>query len=134
MALFARAAQLVQVSVVGVLATLSLPGVHAARAEGGLLPPASQLFAWNAPRHEPAPVSCAAGSEAVQAATQARREAAMAQVAELLRGVPGGGSEVLNGRGYAYPTVRDPQRELLMVELEARRQRALRAAGGPEGR
>jgi hypothetical protein len=36
---------------------------------------------------------------------------------------------VLNGRGYAYPTARDPYQELRRVELEAARQRALRAAG-----
>jgi hypothetical protein len=115
---------------IGALAALSLPGVRAARAEADLVPPASELFAWNSRSRaapEPGPVSCSPRTGATPAAVEARRRAALAQIGELMKAGPGGG-EVLNGRGYAYPSVRDPYQELRRVEIEAARQRAARAA------
>ena len=132
MSLSARVGEIARFLAIGALAALSLPGVRAARAEADLLPPISQLFAWNSPSHASAaqagPVSCAAQSDAVQQAVDARRRAARAQIAQRLMAGPGGG-EVLNGRGYGYPVQRDPYQELRGIELEAQRQRALRAAG-----
>jgi hypothetical protein len=132
MSFSARAGDIARILAIGTLAALSLPGVRAARAEADLVPPVSELFAWNSqPRASGSnrgPVSCAARSEA-SLRTEARRRAALAQVAELLKAGPGGEGEVLDGRGYGYPTSRDPLRELRMVEMEALRQRALRAAG-----
>jgi len=133
MSFSARAGDMARILAIGTLAALSLPGVRAARAEADLVPPVSELFAWNsqprASEPERGPVSCGARSEATLQVAEARRRAALAQVAELLKAVPGGEGEVLNGRGYAYPRGRDPERELRMVEMEALRQRGLRAAG-----
>ena len=132
MSLSARVGEIARILAIGALAALSLPGVRAARAEADLVLPVSELFAWNSPPRAPAaqrgPVSCAARSDATLQVAEARRRAALAQVAELMKGGPGGG-EVLNGRGYGYATGRDPYQELRRVELEAARQRALRAAG-----
>jgi hypothetical protein len=115
---------------VGALAALSLPGVRAARAEADLLPPAKQLFAFDA--RSPAPrrdASCAA--EAAQLAALRRgvaaREAAMQRIAALVGAQPGEPVEVLDGRGFGYPVQRDPQLELVRIQREAQR---LRAAGG----
>jgi hypothetical protein len=115
--------------IVGLLAALSLPGVRAARAEADLVPPAAELFAWRSNASAPArgqAASCAATSEATLRVAEARRQAALAQIAELMKGGAGEG-QPLNGRGYAYPVNRDPLRELRMVEMEAQRQRAQRA-------
>jgi hypothetical protein len=35
-----------------------------------------------------------------------------------------GGGEVLNNRGYGYGSGPDPRREMMLVEMEARRARA----------
>jgi hypothetical protein len=125
----ARVGVVARILAVGMLSVLSLPGVRAARAETDLVPPASELFAWNSPvRTAPSgPVSCSPRSDAARALAEARRQAALARIGELMKAGPGRG-EVLNGRGYAYPTVRDPYQELRRVELEAQRQRAQRAA------
>ena len=114
--------------IVGLLAALSLPGVRAARAEADLVPPAAELFSWRSDASAPARgrTSCAATSEATLRSAEAHRQAALAQIAELMKGGPGEG-QPLNGRGYAYPVNRDPLRELRMVEMEAQRQRAQRA-------
>ncbi len=114
--------------IVGVLAALSLPGVRAARAEADLVPPVTELFSWRGARSAPArgPASCAATSRATLRASEARRQAALAQLGELMKAGPGEG-QALDGRGYAYPVDRDPLRELRMVEMEAQRQRAQRA-------
>jgi hypothetical protein len=114
---------------VGALAALSLPGVRAARAEADLVPPAKQLFAFDArtpaPRAPAAPTSCGAQQVASLRAAQAGREAALARIAEAVAGRPGDEVEVLNGRGYGYPVGRDPSLELLRIQREAK---ALRAA------
>lgn len=133
MSFSARVGVLARLLAIGVLAALSLPGVRAARAETDRVPPASELFTWNSPVRAPAsrktgPVSCSPRPDAERPAVAAHRRAALAQIGELMQAGPGGG-EVLNGRGYAYPTARDPYQELRRVELEAARQRALRAAG-----
>jgi hypothetical protein len=121
-----------RVFAIGALASLSLPGVHAARAEADLVPPAKQLFAYDAPPLAPAPkraapTSCGAGQVTAMRMADARREAAMARIAELVGAGPGGDVEVLNGRGYAYPVRRDPNVELLRVQREAQRLRGTRA-------
>jgi hypothetical protein len=126
----ARVGEIARILAIGALAALSLPGVRAARAEADLVPPVSELFAWDSPARsapEGKPVSCSPRSEAARQLVEARRQAALAQIGELMKAGPGGG-EVLNGRGYAYPTARDPYQELRRVELEAARQRARRAA------
>ena len=120
-----------RVAAIGLLAALSLPGVHAARAEADLVPPAKQLFAFDAPVMKPAPkraapTSCGASQVAAMRMADTRREAAMARIAELVGAGPGGDAEVLNGRGYAYPVKRDPNVELLRIQREAQRQRAAR--------
>src|SRR5574341_919510 len=113
-----------RVLALGALAALSLPGVEAARAETDLLPPARQLFAWNAASAQPAgPRSCAENQTAAMQVADLRRRAALARLAALLQAEPGGTAEPLNGRGYAYPVVRDPSLELRRVELEAQRLR-----------
>ena len=132
MSLSARAGAIARLLAIGTLAALSLPGVRAARAEADLVPPVSQLFAWNSPRRAPAvtagPLSCAERSEGRQQLAEARRRAALARMAELMKAGQGGG-EVLNGRGYGYPVHRDAFHDLRQVELEAARQRSARAAG-----
>jgi hypothetical protein len=114
------------------LAWLSLPGVEAARAEADLLPPIDELFAWNAQSERRAPAataSCSPNAAAIGSPErEARRQAALARLTALLQAQPDGQFEVLNNRGYAYPSMRDPRQELLIVEMEARRQR-LRAIG-----
>jgi hypothetical protein len=117
-----------RVFAIGALAAFSLPGVHAARAEADLVPPAKQLFAFDARAPAPAPrqaapTSCGAGQVAAMRMADARREAAMARIAELVGAGPGGDAEVLNGRGLAYPVRRDPNVELLRVQREAQRLR-----------
>lgn len=129
----ARAGDFARLLVIGALAALSLPGVQAARAEADLVPPVSELFAWNSPRHAaPAagPASCAERGEAVLNAREGRQQAALARIAAQLKAQPGGDFEVLDGRGYRYPTGRDAARELRILELEAQRQRAAHAGGG----
>lgn len=119
---------------VGALAALSLPGVHAARAEADLLPPAKRLFAFDAkapaPRRAAPSTSC--GAEAAHRTSErvgpAAREAALQRIAALVAGQPGEPAEALDGRGFGYPVHRDPQLELLRVQREAQRLRA--AAGG----
>jgi hypothetical protein len=129
----ARVGEFTRLLVIGALAALSLPGVHAARAEADLVPPVSELFAWNSPVQAPpaaGPVSCAERSEEALHAKEGRHHAALARIAAHLKAQPGGDFEVLNGRGYRYPTGRDAARELRILELEAQRQRAARAGGG----
>jgi len=129
MAVFARR---VRVFVIGALAFASLSG-GAVHAEEDLLPPISQLFGWNAraDRRVEAPTSCGPGGvEVASPEQQARRQAALARLSALMQAQASGGGEVLNNRGYAYPTNRDPRAELLRVEMEARRARAERAGKG----
>jgi hypothetical protein len=121
-----------RVFAIGALAALSLPGVHAARAEADLVPPAKQLFAFDAPVLAPAPkkaapTSCGAAQITAMRMADTRREAAMARIAELVGAGPGGDAEVLNGRGYAYPVKRDPNVELLRIQREAQRLRGTQA-------
>jgi hypothetical protein len=129
----ARVGDFVRLLVIGALAALSLPGVEAARAEADLVPPVSELFAWNSPvraEHAAGPASCAERNEAAAYAKEGRQHAALARIAAHLQAQPGGDFEVLNGRGYHYPTGRDAARELRILEHEAQRQRAARAGGG----
>jgi hypothetical protein len=113
----------------GGLAALSLPGVHAARAEADLVPPVARLFSWDAASAPPAgPATCAANQAAALPMAELRRQAALARIAALVGAEPGGSAQPLNGRGYAYPVQRDPNAELRQVVQEAQRQRALRAA------
>jgi hypothetical protein len=117
---------------VGALAALALPGVRAARAEVDLLPPARQLFAFDAsrpaPRRPEPSASCGAVAGQVASArrAQAGREAAMQRIAALVADQPGAPAEALNGRGFGYPVHRDPALELMRIQREAERQRALR--------
>ena len=123
--------KVLQVFALGGLAALSLPGVQAARAGTDLVPPVAQLFAWDAEPTRPAqagPASCAANQAAVTQLADLRRQQALARIAAVVKDEPGGPAEVLNGRGYAYPVLRDPNAELRQVVAEAQRQRALRAA------
>jgi hypothetical protein len=121
-----------RVLALGGLAALSLPGVHAARAEADLVPPVAQLFSWNAASMRPAgPASCAANQAASLPVAELKRRAALARIAAVVQADPGGSAQPLDGRGYAYPVQRDPNAELRRVMLEAQRQRALRAAGAP---
>jgi hypothetical protein len=121
-----------RVLALGGLAALSLPGVHAARAETDLVPPVAQLFSWNAAGAGPAgPATCAANQAAALPLAELRHQAAMARIAALVGAEPGGPGQPLNGRGYAYPVQRDPNAELRRVVLEAQRQRAQRAAEAP---
>jgi hypothetical protein len=120
-----------RVVAVGVLAALSLPGVRAARAEADLVPPAKQLFSYDARTPAPRPTAQAAascGADAAQAASarraQAARQAAMQRIAALVAAQPGEPAEALNGRGFGYPVQRDPNLELMRVQREAQRLRA----------
>jgi hypothetical protein len=114
-----------RVLAIGAAALFSLPGLEAARAEGDLLPPITELFAWNAQaeRRVEAPASCGPGS-ALSEDTRARRQAALARLAALMKAQQAGGGEVLNNRGYGYGSGPDPRREMMLVEMEARRARA----------
>ena len=114
---------------VAALAALSLPGVHAARAEADLVPPVKRLFAFDAsaPARAPAQASCGSDPGRALQAAQARRQAALARIAEHMAG-GSGGAVALNGRGYGYPVQRDPSLELARIQEEARR---LRAAEDP---
>jgi hypothetical protein len=115
------------VFVVVALAALTLPGVRAARAEADLVPPAKQLFAFDArpPAARPVQPSVSCGAVKNQLATarraQASREAAMQRIAAVAGAEPGGQAEVLDGRGLGYPVRRDPALELLRVQREAQR-------------
>jgi hypothetical protein len=127
-------ATLVRASLVGALALLSLPGVEAARAGTDLLPPVAKLFAYDAAplvaAPQPAPAgTCANNPAAVMRRADANRQAALARIAEAMAGT--GQAEVLDGRGYGYHARRDPAVELMRIEAEARRLRALQAAGQP---
>jgi hypothetical protein len=126
-----RLGNALRVSVLGALAALSLPGVHAARAEADVVPPAKQLFSWDSATAEgqPGAASCAANQAAASQHAVVRRQAALAQIAALMQAEPGGEAQALNGRGYGYPVVRDPSDEVRRIELEAQRLRAIRAAG-----
>jgi hypothetical protein len=117
-----------RVIAIGALAAFSLPGVRAARAEADLVPPAKQLFAYDAlphaaPRRAQPAASCGAAASQVASArrSQAAREAAMQRIAAVVAGQPGGPAETLDGRGFAYPVRRDPSLELLRVQREAER-------------
>ena len=127
--------KVLQVLAIGGLAALSLPGVQAARADTDLVPPVAQLFSWDAaaaPPPSPAgPANCGANQAAVTQQADQRRRQAMARIAAVVEAEPGGPTEPLNGRGYAYPVQRDPNAELRRVVLEAQRQRAQRAATAP---
>jgi hypothetical protein len=116
----------------GGLAALSLPGVHAARADTDLVPPVAQLFSWNTASAPPVgPATCAANQAAPIEMAELRRQAALARIAAVVQAEPGSAAQPLNGRGYAYPVQRDPNAELRRVVLEAQRQRAQRAATAP---
>jgi len=123
-----------RVLAVGVLAAVSLPGVRAARAESDLVPPAKQLFAYDAKqtpvaeRRSGAP-SCGANPAVAMQMADAGRAAAMARIAELAGA--GGGGEPLNGRGIGYPVHRDPTVEMMRIQQEARRLQTERAAQTP---
>ena len=84
--------EVLRVLALGALAALSLPGVHAARAEADLVPPVAQLFSWNAgPRRAPAGrATCAANQAAALPLADARRQAALARIAALVGAGPGG--------------------------------------------
>jgi hypothetical protein len=114
-----------RVLAVGAAALLSLPGLEAARAEGDLLPPITELFAWNAQaeRRLEAPASCGPGS-ALSEDARTRRQAALARLAAVMKAQQAGGGEVLNNRGYGYGSGPDPRREMMLVEMEARRRAA----------
>lgn len=117
------------VRVLAPLALAALLSAPTAGAEPDLVPPVSQLFAWNAaPRAGAGPASCGESQAASLARVDARRRAALARIAALMEEGPGGRAEPLNGRGYAYPVQRDAGAELRRVVLEAQRQRA---ASGP---
>jgi hypothetical protein len=112
---------------VGALAALSLPGVRAARAEADLVPPAKQLFAFDA--HVPSPRPSPGQSCAVKPAlpnSQAGREAALARINEVMAMKAGDEVRVLNGRGFAYPSGRNIHLELLRIHREASAQRSAR--------
>ena len=73
-----------------------------------------------------ATASCSPNAAAIGSPErEARRQAALARLTALLQAQPDGQFEVLNNRGYAYPSMRDPRQELLIVEMEARRQRLM---------
>jgi hypothetical protein len=116
---------------IGALAAFSLPGVQAARAEADLLPPAKQLFAYDAKTSAQAPrraaTSCAAGELKSMRMADAGRHAAMARINELVAAGPPGEVVVLNGRGYGYAKPRDPALELFRIQQEAKRLQAARA-------
>jgi hypothetical protein len=116
-------------TVIGPLGLLALLVTGtAARADTDLVPPVAQLFAWNAKhRAEAGPASCAASRGAALPLADARRREALARIAALMAAEPGR-AEPLDGRGYAYPVVRDPNAELRRVVLEAQRRPA--SAGG----
>jgi hypothetical protein len=121
-----------RVLAIGALAALSLPGVRAARAEADLVPPAKQLFSYDAAqlraRRAPA-ASCGASQGVAMRMADARRQAAMARIVELVGAESGGDGQPLNGRGHAYPVRRDPNAELHRIQQEAQRLQAARAAG-----
>ena len=113
-------------AVVGMLA-LSSPGVRVARAEEG--------DAASSER-SPAAVSSSGAAETCKVGNRnnprATRTGISARVAERLQAEMQSGDEkpvVLNGRGYNYRILRDPQRELRIVESEAERQREEASAG-----
>jgi hypothetical protein len=109
-----------RVLAIGAVASLAVPA-SSAHAEGSLLPPISKLFAWDAQaeRRAEAPASCAPGS-APSPEAQARRQAAMARLAAVMKAQQAGGGEVLTNRGYGYGSRPDPRREMMIVEMEAR--------------
>jgi hypothetical protein len=99
---------------------LSSPGVRVAWAGDGDAA---------SPQPSPAGVSSESKPESCkvrdQISPRAVRPGVAAKVAERIRMEMQSSGEkpvVLNGRGYNYPTVRDPQLELRIVESEARRQ------------
>jgi hypothetical protein len=109
-----------RVLLLGALAALSLPGVHAARAESDLLPPAKQMFAFDAKqpaRAAPSSQSCGASPAATLQRADIGHQAAMAQLAKIMGA---GDGEVLNGRGYNYRVNRDPAVEIMRIQQEAR--------------
>jgi len=110
----------------GTLAALSLPGVHAARAGTDLLPPAKQFFSWKVthPAQPSGSPSCGGDPAVAMRQAQAGREAALAQIAQAMGAVPGGGGEPLNGRGYGYAVRTDPSLELIRIQQEAQRLQA----------
>jgi hypothetical protein len=113
-------------AVVGMLA-LSSPGVRVARAGDGAAV-APELSPVAVPTGETAG-ACKVGDEP---RPRANRSAISAQIAERLRLETQSGDEkpvVLNSRGYNYRTVRDPLRELQVVEAEATRQQGAAPPG-----
>lgn len=112
-----------------VLAALALPGVRAARAEADLVPPAKQLFAYDArspaPRRAQPSESCGAVTNHIATArrAQAGREAAMQRIAAVVAAQAGEKAEALDGRGFGYPVHRDPAVELMRIQREAQRLR-----------
>jgi len=113
-------------AVAGMLA-LSSPGVRVARAGDGDAT-SSEL--------SPAGVSSGSASGACRVGDQnnprATRSGVSAKIAERLQAEMQSSDEkpvVLNGRGYNYTISRDPQRELRIVESEAKRQQEQAPAG-----
>lgn len=124
--------RVLRVLAIGGLAALSLPGVHAARADTDLVAPVAQLFSWNTASAPPAGrATCAANPAAAIPMAELRRQAALARIAAVVQAEPGSAAQPLNGRGYAYPAQRDPNAELRRIVIEAHRQRAQRAATAP---
>jgi hypothetical protein len=113
-------------AVVGMLA-LSSPGVRVARAgDGDAATP--ELSPVAVPAGETAGV-CKVGDEP---RPRTNPSAISAQIAERIRLEMQSSDEqpvVLNSRGYNYRTVRDPLRELQVVESEATRQQEAAPAG-----
>ena len=113
-------------AVAGMLA-LSSPGVRVARAGDGDAT-SSEL--------SPAGVSSGSASGACRGGDQnnprATRSGVSAKIAERLQAEMQSSGEkpvVLNGRGYNYRVSRDPQRELRIVESEAKSQQEQAPAG-----
>jgi len=113
-------------TVIGILAlagmlALSSPGVRVARAGDGDAASSGSC---------PAAVESGRGSSACKVGDEPKPRldpsAVSAQIAERLRVEMQSSDEkpvVLNGRGYNYRTVRDPQHEIKIVETEAKSQR-----------
>lgn len=113
-------------AVAGMLA-LSSPGVRVARAEDGEA--ASSEPSAAAVSSGGAPGACRVADPGNPRAT---RSGVSARIAERLRAEMQSSDQkpvVLNGRGYNYMVLRDPQRELRIVESEAIRQQEQAPAG-----
>jgi hypothetical protein len=102
-------------ALVGMLA-LASPGVRVARAGDGDAPSSGI---------PPRILSDDAGSCPDKTAAWVHRPSVSAYIAQQLKAEMQKSGEkpvVLNGRGYNYRVMRDPQRELAIIEAEAKRQ------------